>query len=483
MLNLALNIFELFLNYVWIANLFFIVVIVLMEKRNPLYTILWIFILTIFPYVGFFVYLFLGMSFTKERVANKFYKRNKIRLDRDISKSEKEELKRWKGLLTYLHSTSNNSLNMNNTIDIYNEGIDFFDSLKEEIKNAKISINMEYFIFKFDNLGKEIAQLLVEKAKQGIKINLMIDGVNRANNKLIKFFKNSGVEINFFFRTHIPLFNVRINYRDHRKITIIDSKIAFIGGMNIGDEYLGNSDMGYWRDTSIKIIGDTVIDLEREFHFILGVTKKQEIKYDKTKYEYLEFLKEELDIKEDKNLKNIQVVSSGPNYEFRTLRDNFLKLIQTANTSILIQTPYFVPDDSLLDALKTAIMSGIDVKIMIPNRADHLFIYWVNQFYVGELLKIGASVYRYEKGFLHSKVIIVDNEIVSIGTCNFDYRSLYLNFEINVNVYEKLTAVEFKNQFYRDINDSKKLDFEDFEQRSIFIRIKESILRLLSPVL
>ncbi len=177
------------------------------------------------------------------------------------------------------------------------------------------------------------------------------------------------------------------------------------------------------------------------------------------------------------------MVSSGPNYEFRTLRDNFLKLIQTANTSILIQTPYFVPDDSLLDALKTAIMSGIDVKIMIPNRADHLFIYWVNQFYVGELLKIGASVYRYEKGFLHSKVIIVDNEIVSIGTCNFDYRSLYLNFEINVNVYEKLTAIEFKNQFYRDINDSKKLDFEDFEQRSIFIRIKESILRLLSPVL
>ena len=127
------------------------------------------------------------MSFAKERVANKFYKRNKIRLDRDISKSEKEELKRWKGLLTYLHSTSNNSLNMNNTIDIYNEGIDFFDSLKEEIKNAKISINMEYFIFKFDNIGKEIAQLLVEKAKQGIKINLMIDGVNRANNKIIKF--------------------------------------------------------------------------------------------------------------------------------------------------------------------------------------------------------------------------------------------------------------------------------------------------------
>lgn len=342
---------------------------------------------------------------------------------------------------------------------------------------------MEYFIFKFDEIGKEIAELLYEKAKQGVKINLIIDGVNRANSKLIKFFKNSGVEINFFFRTHIPLFNVRINYRDHRKITIIDSKIAFIGGMNIGDEYLGNSKMGYWRDTSVKIVGDAVIDLEREFYFILGLTRKKEIKYEKSKYEYLSFLKDELDMKEDKTLKNIQVVSSGPNYGFRTLRDNFLKLIQTANSSILLQTPYFVPDDSLLDALKTAIMSGIDVKIMIPNRGDHLFIYWVNQFYVADLLKMGASVYRYEEGFLHSKVLIIDNEIVSVGTCNFDYRSFYLNFEININIYDKLTAIEFKNQFYRDINTSKKLEIEDFEQRGIFIRVKESILRLLSPIL
>lgn len=474
---------ELFLNYIWIANLFFIVVIVLMEKRNPLYTILWILILSIFSYAGFFLYLFLGMSFRKERLANKAYKKKHLKVKREIAKLEREDLKRWKGLVTYLEMSSDNSLNFNNAVEIYNEGIEFFENLKKEIKEAKVSINMEYFIFKYDNIGKEIIELLLDKAKEGVKITLIVDGVNRANSKLVKLFKNSGVDLNFFFRTYIPIFNLRINYRDHRKITIIDSKIAFIGGMNIGDEYLSNSDMGYWRDTSIKILGDAVLDLEREFHFILGIIKKEEVKYEKIKYEHHDFLKNEMEKMKDNSLKSIQVVSSGPNYEFRTLRDSFLKLIQSAKNSICIQTPYFVPDDSLLDALKTAILSGVDIKIMIPNRGDHLFVYWVNQFYVGELLRNGATVYRYEKGFLHSKVIVVDNEVVSIGTCNFDYRSFFLNFEINVNIYEKTVATNFKNQFYRDINDSKKLELEDFEQRSIFARVKESILRLLSPIL
>lgn len=475
--------FDIFLNYVWIANLFFIIVIVLMEKRNPLYTILWIFILTIFPYVGFFVYLFLGMSFTKERVANRIYKKKHLRARREILKLEREDLKRWQGLVTYLDMSSDNSLKLKNKLEAYHEGEFFFESLKKELKEAKNSINMEYFIFKFDNIGKEIAEILVKKAKEGVEVNLIIDGVNNANNKLIRYFKNTGVNLNLFFRTYIPLFNLRINYRNHRKITIIDSKVAFIGGMNIGDEYLNNSNMGYWRDTSIKIVGDTVIDLEREFYFILGIIRKTDIKYEKIKYEHHDFIKEITEESEDKTFKSMQVVSSGPNYEFRTLRDSFLKLIQGANNSICIQTPYFVPDDSLLDALKTAILSGVDVKIMIPNKGDHLFVYWVNQFYVGELLKIGATIYRYEKGFLHSKVIIVDNEIVSLGTCNFDYRSFYLNFEINVNIYDKIAAAIFKNQFYRDINHSKKLELEDFEQRSIYIRIKESILRLMSPIL
>lgn len=481
--DLIPNLVNIFLNYVWVANLFFIIVIVLMERRNPLYTILWIFILTIFPYVGFFLYLFLGMSFSKERVANKIYEKKHLRTRREILKLEREDLKRWQGLVTYLDMSSDNSLKLQNKTKAYYEGGIFFENLKKELRAAKNSINMEYFIFKFDNIGKEIAQILVEKAKEGVEINLIIDGVNRDNNKLVNYFKNTGVKLNLFFRTHIPFFNLRINYRNHRKITIIDSKIAFLGGMNIGDEYLSNSNMGYWRDTSLKIIGDAVIDLEREFHFSLSIIQKKHIKYEKNKYEHNDFVNKINEEDEDKTFKSIQVVSSGPNYEFRTLRDSFLKLIQGANNSICIQTPYFVPDDSLLDALKTAILSGVDVKIMIPNRGDHLFIYWVNQFYVGELLKIGATIYRYEKGFLHSKVIVIDNEIVSVGTCNFDYRSFYLNFEINVNIYDKTEATAFKNQFYRDVNDSKKLELIDFEQRSIYIRTKESILRLLSPIL
>lgn len=479
--NLIYNIFHLFLSYIWLANLFFIIVIILVEKKNPLYTLLWIFLLTIFPYIGFFIYLFLGMSFRKERVVNKIFKKINSKIKRNISKVEREDLKKWHGLFTYLEMSSTNSINFNNIVDIYYEGEDFFENLKKEINLAQTSINMEYYIFEFDKIGKEIADLLIKKASEGIKVNLIVDGVNSSNNKLLSYFKKSQVSIKLFFRTYIPIFNLRINYRNHRKITVIDSKVAFIGGMNIGDEYLSESKMGYWRDTSIKILGDAVLDLEKEFYFSLGIIKKEVLNYTKTKYEYLENIHKE--IEKNKNLNLVQVVSSGPNYQFRTLRDNFLKLIQNAENSILIQTPYFVPDDYTLDALKTAILSGVDVKVMIPNKTDHFFMYWVNQFYVGELLKLGASIYRYDKGFLHSKFMVVDNEITSVGTCNFDYRSFYLNFEINVNIYDKNISSNFKNQFYRDINFSKKFELEDFEMRSIFARIKESILRLLSPIL
>ena len=178
----------------------------------------------------------------------------------------------------------------------------------------------------------------------------------------------------------------------------------------------------------------------------------------------------------------MQLISSGPNYEFPVIRDNYIKLIQEARKSVFIQTPYFVPDDLLLDTLKSAVLSGIDVKIMIPNKADHPFIYWVNQYYVGELLRLGANIYRYENGFIHSKTILVDEEVISVGTCNFDYRSFYLNFEINLNIYNKDVANSFKIQYYKDIAISKKLTFNDFKRRSIFTKVKESVCRLLSPI-
>ena len=465
-----------FLQYVWIANLFFAIVIIMVEKKNPLYTIFWIFLLYLLPYIGFFIYLFFGLTFKKKRVANKIYKIKKLKSIKNVHGSDKEELRRWKGLITYLEMSTDNYITSNNDIQVYFAGEEFFSDLKKEIANAKKFINMEYFIFQFDGIGKEIADLLIKKAKEGVEVNLIIDGVNLANYKLKSYFKNTGVHLYLFFRTYIPIFNIRINYRDHRKVTIIDNRVAFVGGMNIGDEYLGKGKIGYWRDTSVKIYGDIVSTFEKEFYFSMSIVKNKFLKDEKTSNEI------SLKYEEEDNV-YMQVISSGPNYEFPAIRDNYIKLIQEARKSVFIQTPYFVPDDLLLDTLKSAVLSGIDVKIMIPNKADHPFIYWINQYYVAELLRLGANIYRYENGFIHSKTILVDEEVVSIGTCNFDYRSLYLNFEINLNIYNKDVANSFKTQYYKDIAISKKLTFADFKKRSIFTKVKESVFRLLSPIM
>ena len=465
-----------FLQYVWIANLFFAIVIIMVEKKNPLYTIFWIFLLYLLPYIGFFIYLFFGLTFKKKRVANKIYKIKKLKSIKNVHGSDKEELRRWKGLITYLEMSTDNYITSNNDIQVYFAGEEFFSDLKKEITNAKKFINMEYFIFQFDGIGKEIADLLIKKVKEGVEVNLIIDGVNLANQKLSRYFKNTGVHLYLFFRTYIPIFNIRINYRDHRKVTIIDNRVAFVGGMNIGDEYLGKGKIGYWRDTSVKIYGDIVSTFEKEFYFSMSIVKNKFLKDEKTSNEI------SLKYEEEDNV-YMQVISSGPNYEFPAIRDNYIKLIQEARKSVFIQTPYFVPDDLLLDTLKSAVLSGIDVKIMIPNKADHPFIYWINQYYVAELLRLGANIYRYENGFIHSKTILVDEEVVSVGTCNFDYRSFYLNFEINLNIYNKDVANSFKIQYYKDIAISKKLTFADFKKRSIFTKVKESVFRLLSPIM
>ena len=334
-----------FLQYVWIANLFFAIVIIMVEKKNPLYTIFWIFLLYLLPYIGFFIYLFFGLTFKKKRVANKIYKIKKLKSIKNVHGSDKEELRRWKGLITYLEMSTDNYITSNNDIQVYFAGEEFFSDLKKEIANAKKFINMEYFIFQFDGIGKEIADLLIKKAKEGVEVNLIIDWVNLANQKRSRYFKNTGVHLYLFFRTYIPIFNIRINYRDHRKVTIIDNRVAFVGGMNIGDEYLGKGKIGYWRDTSVKIYGDIVSTFEKEFYFSMSIVKNKFLKDEKTSNEI------SLKYEEEDNV-YMQVISSGPNYEFPAIRDNYIKLIQEARKSVFIQTPYFVPDDLLLDTLK-----------------------------------------------------------------------------------------------------------------------------------
>ena len=278
-----------------------------------------------------------------------------------------------------------------------------------------------------------------------------------------------------FFPSRFPLINFRINYRNHRKLVIIDGKIGYIGGFNVGDEYLGkNKRFGYWRDTHLRIIGSSVHAIQTRFILDWNqASNRNDIAYSPELFPTIE----------SKGDISMQIVSSGPDSEWEHIKYGYIKMISYARESIFIQTPYFIPDASLLDALRIASLTGKDVRIMIPNKPDHPFVYWATYFYVGEMLNAGARVYIYDNGFIHAKTIIVDGNLSSVGTANIDVRSFKLNFEVNAFLYDEAISTSLTENFYKDMDVSRELTLEAYQQRSLKIRFKESISRLLSPIL
>lgn len=475
---------SIFRDYIAVINIAFLLIIVLLERKRPVFTLFWITLLVLAPYLGFILYLFFGLSFRKKRVVNQYYEGKFGNREINISDEKFKDISKWEQIISYLEASSKNQLTNLNSTDIFINGNDFFGSMKKDLENAKEIILMEYFIFKYDGLGKSIVEILKRKANEGVEIKIIVDGAGGYSRKMLRELEKYGVETGVFFPSRLPFFkigNLRANYRDHRKLCIIDSKIGYISGFNIGDEYLGIGKLGYWRDTGLRIFGEVVIELQREFCFSWSIAKKEKITMD-TKYKYCEEVQEVLKEK-NQTTRHIQVVSSGPNYQFRTIRDNAIKIISQAKKYIYIQTPYFVPDDATLDALKFAALSGVEIKIMIPIEPDHMFIYWINQYFVGELLDLGVKIYKYKKGFIHSKLIVADDEIVSTGTANFDCRSFYQNFEINVNIYDVKEATKFRKIFINDIKECKPLLRSEYSKRSFYIKIKESICRLLAPIM
>ena len=310
-----------------------------------------------------------------------------------------------------------------------------------------------------------------------MKVRILYDDLGSRGLR-IKHFRDLiavGGEVEAFFPSRFPIINYRINYRNHRKLVIIDGKIGYIGGFNVGDEYLGkNKKFGYWRDTHLRIIGSSVHAIQTRF--ILDWNQAS----DRNDIAYSPELFPKTESKGDISL---QIVSSGPDSEWEHIKYGYIKMISYARESIFIQTPYFIPDASLLDALRIASLTGKDVRIMIPNKPDHPFVYWATYFYVGEMLNAGARVYIYDNGFIHAKTIIVDGKLASVGTANIDVRSFKLNFEVNAFLYDEGISTSLTDSFYKDMDVSRELTLEAYQQRSLKIRFKESISRLLSPIL
>ncbi len=472
-------------NILWI-NILFAVLLVFFERRNPTSTWLWLMVLTFLPGIGFLLYLFIGQDISKSKMFQIKEKEDRYiryrvfkqgqKIQEEVYEFSNPRFADYEDIIKMHIYTSESYFSEDNQVEIYFSGEEKFKALFDSIERAKEYIYLEYYIFKYDGIGRKLIDKLTQKAKEGVEVKILYDGMGGRKLKDSHFeeFKKAGGEIAVFFPPFIPFISLRINYRNHRKICIIDGKEAFVGGFNIGDEYLGlSSKFGFWRDTHIRIRGTAVNGLQWRFFKDWRFAAKR----DNVRCE----LNPVKDIVKGKA--GIQIVSSGPDSKWSSVKDGYFKMINKAKERIYIQTPYFIPDDSIFEALKVAGLSGIDVKVMIPSKPDHPFVYWAGLSYMGELLEAGIKFYTYQKGFLHSKVLIMDDFVTSIGTANLDIRSFKLNFEVNAFIYDEYVNKEMVQQFNEDLKYCKEITLEEYKERSNIVKIKESISRLLSPIL
>ena len=472
-------------KYLYFGNIFFIVTIIFVERKKPVYSLFWITILAFTSYLGFLMYLMFGLSFRKKRITKKFHQRNLFRRAAPERNNEIKKLEPWKQLINYLEFAGKNRLTFSNNVEFFIQGDELFQEIAEDIKKAENFIHMEYFIFCYDTLGRKIAGLLMEKARSGLEVKLIIDGVG--SRKLPKYFvqdlEKSGIEIETFFPLYLPAVHLRLNYRTHRKILIIDGKTGYMGGFNIGDDYLGKGKLGYWRDTHIRFQGAIIQEMQKEFFSSWIFTKKHRL-FKIKKKEITSFQLEKYFPKLKVSGEcPVQIVGSAPDYDFRLIRDGFLKIISGAKKYIYIHTPYFIPDDITYEALKLASLSGVKIKIIIPDKPDHIMIYWASLSFVGEFLDYGVDFYTYNNGFMHSKMIVSDDTIATVGSSNFDHRSFYQNFEINAFLYDEKVVRKLKKYFIEDLKLSSKISKESYDKRKVTIKLKESVSRLFSPIL
>lgn len=470
----------------FVSNLFVAFAIIFLERKNPSATLAWIMILFLLPAVGIFFYFTFSQNISRQRIF-KLSTDEKDLISNALNEQQSEikqgkfnfvnaEAEKWEDMILLHQTYSKAFFTQDNVMSIFTDGNNMFDSLIEDIDNAKDTINIMFFIIKNDCAGKRLLTALAQKAEEGVEVRLLIDamGGRQIFEKDLKRFREVGGKAAFFFKPTFKLINLKLNYRNHRKLVIIDGEKAYIGGFNIGKEYLGlKKKFGNWRDTHLKLAGSCVQDINARFILDWRVASKEDLTVSQAYYS---------PIGETGNT-GIQIVSSGPDSQKEEVKRGYMKMITSATKNVYIQTPYFVPDGSILESLKMAALSGVDVRIMIPCMPDHMFVYWATTSYVGELLHSGVRVFVYKNGFLHAKTMVVDGEVATVGSANFDMRSFKLNFEANAFIYDAGEAFKLEAIFESDISQCMELTEEIYAERSVKIKFKESISRLLSDLL
>ncbi|MDD4922769.1 MAG: cardiolipin synthase [Bacteroidales bacterium] len=469
--------FFLFLfNSVYWITLIGVMLVVILDNRNPVKTISWMLVLFFLPYVGIILYIFFGQRYRKQKIIS----RKSIRSIENNPAYLYEELDpahypaECTGLIEMFRECNAHPVFSGNSVELFTDGREKFDRLFEDIRKARKHIHLDYYIIEQCKIGYELQHLLIEKAKEGVEVRLIYDDIGswKTKKRFFREMQDAGVQVYPFLKVLLPYLSPKFNYRNHRKIVVIDGEIGYTGGFNVADRYIDGGNFAFWRDSHVRIEGKAVYGLQTAFLIDWFFVSRSLLT---SKYYFP-------DLNEHGNCL-VQTVTSGPDTDWENIMQGIFSVLTKAKKYVYIQTPYFLPNESLLTALQTAALSGVDVRLMVPAKSDTWVALKGMQSYLAEIMEAGVKVYFYQDGFLHAKTLVSDDIISTVGSTNLDYRSFEFNFEMNAFIYNKDFGKKMKSLFLKDQEQCRLISLKDWENRPRLVRWSESICRLFGPLL
>ena len=466
------HILETLFLIVWAST----IIVVITENRNPVKTLAWVMVLVFLPIVGFVLYLLFGMDMRKEKIIGR----------RSLSRLMKEPLLNYQDyavseasapyekLTRMMRQAGQSYLLAGNKVTPFTGFPALLHDMLRAIASAQHHVHVQFYIFMDDAVGRLLRDALIDKVRQGVKVRLLYDDVGswKAKNRFFRAMQQEGIEVYPFGEVKFAALTKRVNYRNHRKVVVIDGKVGYIGGMNIADRYYKGLPWGNWRDTHIRIEGMAVNALQTSFfvdwYYASRILVSEPLYFPKV---------------EQCGDTAMQIVTSYPMGEWKTIMQGLLQVISQSRRYLYIQTPYFMPTEPILMALRNAALAGVDVRLMVPRRGDSLLADLASRSYYKEVMMAGVKVYQYNPGYLHAKMLLSDDNFVTVGSTNMDFRSFEQNFEINAFIYDPETTKTMKRIFMADQQQSTRIIPSEWKRRPLWNRFWESLVRLLSPLL
>ena len=469
------------MDWWWLYWLYWIVVIalmvrVLLRNSDSVKTLAWIMVFVFIPFLGLFLYFFFGRDTRRKKmVGRRMLAQIKQRAGLEVKGGGKACLQpEYLPLATFLENTSSASLLSADEVEVIADTSLFAERLFSIVESAKNHIHIQFYIFEEDDFGKRLRDLLVKKASQGVEVRLIYDSVGcwSVDKEFFEGMRCAGIYVESFLKVRFPILSNRVNYRNHRKLVVVDGVVAMVGGCNIADRYVKGVNGGTWRDTMLLLRGGAVNGAQAAFLVDWCFASRTMLGG-----------KGYFPLQQQGNGPLVQVATSNPVGAVRPVAGAFVKVLSVARRYVYLQTPYFMPDAAFLMALRNAALSGVDVRLMIPEKSDSTIADYATKSYLGGLLDAGVKVYLYCGGMLHSKTLVCDDMLSSVGSTNLDFRSFFYNFEVNAFVYDKGVAQKMKECFSKDIGHCRQLTVGEYNARPFLKRCVESLVRLLSPLL